>query len=113
MHSKLMWECFEKLNMLGAHNKVWGLGVRGDMVLKTIKAVFELARKKTGTPLHAAELFCGIGNGFVTMTLRNEEERLKEVYWTKLAGMEQCGELMQRHKPKRITDFLNLIQKVN
>lgn len=45
------------------------------------------------------------------MTIQNEEERLKKLYWTNLAGMGQSGVLMEGYRPKRGKDCLNVTKK--
>lgn len=44
----------------------------------------ELARKRRETPVNGPESFCGIGRGFIAMTIGRGrgEKRLKEIYWT-------------------------------
>lgn len=45
------------------------------------------------------------------MMLKNEKERLRELYLANLTGMEQSKVLMGTCKPKGSKDFLNLAKK--
>ena len=111
VNSKLVWECLERLNTLGSSNKVWILWVPGHAGLEGNEAADELAKKGAGMPLHGPEPFCGIGNGFMAMNLRNEEKRLRELYWAGLPGMEQSRVLIGGYEPMRTKDCLNLTKK--
>ncbi|CAD7083660.1 unnamed protein product [Hermetia illucens] len=99
VNSKLVWECLERLNILGSSNNVWILWVPGHAGLEGNEAADELAKKGAETPLHGPEPFCGIGNGLMAMNLRNEEKRLRELYWAGLPGMEHTHKgLLKPHQ---------------
>lgn len=52
MNSKLVWECLNKLDMLGWHKKIWILGVPNHIGSESKKEADEMARNRTGIPLY-------------------------------------------------------------
>lgn len=55
--------------------------------------------KGAGTPSFGLEPFPGVGKGFVATPVRNEKERLRELHWAKLSGMEQSGNSWEDMNP--------------
>lgn len=99
-------KCFEWPTTLCSYNKVCILWVSVH-----IEAADELARKEERTPLNGPGPFCGIGNGFVAMTLKNIYERLAKLYWANLPGREQSRLLTGGYETKRTKVCLNLTKK--
>lgn len=72
----------EYLDKLNARIIIYILWVPADIGLEGKEATDELTKKGAGT------LPYGIRREFIAMKLSNDGERLKELYWGNLPGME-------------------------
>lgn len=92
-------------------NEVKLLWIPGHIRIEGNDVTVVLANKRAGTSLQELEPFCGIENESLAIALKNEEERLRELYLANLPIMEQPRVIMGGYEPKRSKNCSNFSNK--